>query len=70
MMEVMEDREVWRLNLELLPLQPSQKAGNEERRSLNFKTIQMCIVSQQFWHILLRHKLLILWFCGADVSEF
>ena len=24
MMEVMEDREVWRLNLELLPLQPSR----------------------------------------------
>ena len=22
-----EDREVWRLNLELLPLQPSQKSG-------------------------------------------
>ena len=32
MMEVMEDREVWRLNLELLPPQPSQKAGNEEKR--------------------------------------
>ena len=32
MMEVMEDREVWRLNLELLPPQPSRKAGNEERR--------------------------------------
>ena len=27
MMEVMEDREVWRLNLELLPPQPSQKSG-------------------------------------------
>ena len=27
MMEVMEDREVWRLNLELLPLQPSRKSG-------------------------------------------
>ena len=31
MMEVMEDREVWRLNLELLPLNPHGKAGNEER---------------------------------------
>ena len=31
-MEVMEDREVWRLNLELLPPQPHGKAGNEERR--------------------------------------
>ena len=26
-MEVMEDREVWRLNLELLPPQPSRKSG-------------------------------------------
>ena len=32
MMEVMEDREVWRLNLELLPSNPHGKAGNEERR--------------------------------------
>ena len=28
----MEDREVWRLNLELLPRNPHGKAGNEERR--------------------------------------
>ena len=27
MMEVVEDREVWRLNLELLPPQPSRKSG-------------------------------------------
>ena len=27
MMEVMEDREVWRLNLVLLPPQPSRKSG-------------------------------------------
>ena len=27
MMDVMEDREVWRLNLELLPQQPSRKSG-------------------------------------------
>ena len=27
MMEVMEDREVWRLNLELMPPQPSWKSG-------------------------------------------
>ena len=26
-MDVMEDREVWRLNLELLSLQPSRKSG-------------------------------------------
>ena len=26
-MEVMEDRKVWRLNLELLPPQPSRKSG-------------------------------------------
>ena len=29
MMEVMEDREVWRLNLELCPRNPHRKAGNE-----------------------------------------
>ena len=27
MMEVMEDREVWRLNLEQLPPEPSRKSG-------------------------------------------
>ena len=32
-MEVMEDREVWRLNFELLPRNPHEKAGIEERRS-------------------------------------
>ena len=32
MMEVMEDREVWRLNLELLHRNPHGKAYNEERR--------------------------------------
>ena len=34
MMEVMENREVWRLEetLALMPPQPSRKAGNEERR--------------------------------------
>ena len=31
-MEVMEDREVWRLNLEQLLPQPLRKAGNEERK--------------------------------------
>ena len=41
MMNVMEDREVWRLNLELLPPNPHGKAGNEERKermiSINLK---------------------------------
>ena len=32
MMDVIEDREAWRLNVELLPQQTSRKAGNEERR--------------------------------------
>ena len=32
MMDVIEDRQVWRLNLELLPHNPHGKAGNEERR--------------------------------------
>ena len=32
MMDVMENHEVWLLNLDLLPLQRSRKSGNEERR--------------------------------------
>ena len=32
MMKVMEDREVWRLNLELCPRNPHGKVGNEERK--------------------------------------
>ena len=32
MMEVMEDREVWWLNLKLLPRNPQGKASNEERK--------------------------------------
>ena len=32
MMDVIEDRQVWRLYLELLPHNPHGKAGNEERR--------------------------------------
>ena len=39
MMEVMEDREVWRLNLELLPRNPHGKAGNEERRRRSTVTV-------------------------------
>ena len=35
MMEVMEDREVWRLILELLPRNPHGKVGNEKRRRRN-----------------------------------
>ena len=30
MMDVMEDREVWRFNLELLPSKPDGKASNEK----------------------------------------
>ena len=32
MIDVMEDCEVWRLNLELLPRNPRGKAGNEKRK--------------------------------------
>ena len=32
MMDVIEEREVWRLNLELLPRNPHGKAHNEERK--------------------------------------
>ena len=34
MMDVMEDREVWRVNLELLPRNPHGKVGNEKRERL------------------------------------
>ena len=38
MMDVMQDREVWRLNLELLPGQPSRKSGKEEEIAESIKT--------------------------------
>ena len=38
MMEVMENREIWRLNLELLPRNPHGNAGNEERRRRSKKS--------------------------------
>ena len=34
MMDVMEDREVWRLNLELLPRKPSQKNGQWRKKNI------------------------------------
>ena len=36
MVEVMKDREVWRLNLALLPLNPPVKVGNEEGKLKSF----------------------------------
>ena len=45
MMEVMEDREVWRLNLELLPPQPSRKSGQWRKKKKKFYfTVRKC------WH--------------------
>ena len=38
-MEVMEDREVWRLNLDLLPHNPHGKAGKKERRRRRKKNL-------------------------------
>ena len=32
MIEVVEDREVWRLNLELLPTQSSRKSGQRKKK--------------------------------------
>ena len=46
MMEVMEDREVWRLNLDLLPRNPHGKAGNEERRRIYIADFELKIFSQ------------------------
>ena len=41
MMEVMEDREVWRLNLELLPPQPSRKSGQWRKKKKKKKIFSM-----------------------------
>ena len=42
--EVMEDREVWRLNLELLPPQPSEKRAmkkEEEEELLSSRSVNI-----------------------------
>ena len=48
MMEVMEDREVWRLNLELLPPQPSRKSG-QWRKKKKKKTSLVCLQKAHWW---------------------
>ena len=35
-MDVMEDREVWRLNLQLLPPQPSRKSGQWRKKKIEY----------------------------------
>ena len=42
-MDVMEDREVWQLNLELLPCNPHGKMGNEKRWLI--QTLRFCFGS-------------------------
>ena len=42
MIEVMEDREVWQLNLELLPQQPSRKSG-QWRKKKELETLFMLV---------------------------
>ena len=46
MMDVMKDCEVWQLNLEQLPSQPSWKSINEERRTLHRCRVRN---TKQFW---------------------
>ena len=42
MIDVMENREVWRLNLEQLPHNPHGKSGNEERKKVSkFKNLNV-----------------------------
>ena len=48
MMKVMEDREVWRFNLELCPRNLHGKAGNKERKEEDEVTEEMCKVAQKF----------------------
>ena len=45
MMEVMEDREVWRLNLELLPPQPSRKSGQWRKKKKERKKERKKVLS-------------------------
>ena len=42
MMDVMEDREMWRLNLELLPPQPSWKSGKRKKKTSWFCFANAC----------------------------
>ena len=48
MKEVMKDREVWRLNLELLPPQPSRKSGQRRKKMINDRRE---IVSVTSWYM-------------------
>ena len=43
MMDVMEDREVWQLNLELLPSQPSRKSGQRTKKE---ESIFSCVCAK------------------------
>ena len=47
MMEVMEDRKVWRLNLELLPPQPSRKSGQWRKKKK--KILCKHIINTSLW---------------------
>ena len=40
-MDVMEDREVWRPNLELLPPQPSRKSGQWRKKKTTFVSLEI-----------------------------
>ena len=44
MIDVIEDREVWRLNLELLPPQPSRKKKKEEEKNFILGARKMRLV--------------------------
>ena len=61
MMKVMEDREVWRLNLKLLPPQPSRKSGQRRKKKhiatmLSLKAVHQLSYSRAKTHSIL-HKL-------------
>ena len=43
MMEMMEDREVWRLNLELLPPQPSWKSGQRRKKKKSYVMVGFAV---------------------------
>ena len=48
-LDVMDEREVWRLYLELLPRNPNRRAGNKERRRRGLKNYLLIKDEDDYW---------------------
>ena len=48
-LDVMDEREVWRLYLELLPRNPNRRAGNKERRRRRLKNYLLIKDDDDYW---------------------